>query len=116
MAAEKKKPSRSVKQLQLHLPADLDLIYANFALITHSHSELVIDFAQVMPQVRRAQVKSRVVMSPLNAKLLLRALQGNIERYETKHGELKIPEGHRLADELFKPFTGDQLNQEEDDG
>ena len=42
-------------------------------------------------------------MSPLSAKLLLRALSENITRYETAFGEIIIPTTS-LADALFKPF------------
>ena len=45
------------------LPADLDPVYTNFALITNSTSEIVIDFAQVMPQVPLARVRARVIMT-----------------------------------------------------
>ncbi|MBN1264693.1 MAG: DUF3467 domain-containing protein [Anaerolineales bacterium] len=113
MSDDKPKPAGKKKQIQLQLPANLELNYANFALITHSRSEVVIDFAQVMPQMPRAQVKTRVVMSPLNAKLLLKALEGNLEKYEKNFSEIVIPEGRSLADELFRPFTSEDPEEEE---
>jgi hypothetical protein len=116
MSNEKKKPAGKRKQIQLQLPAKLELNYANFALITHSRSEVVFDFAQVMPQMPRAQVKTRVVMTPMNAKLLLKALQGNLEKYEKNFGELEVPEGRSLADELFRPYTNDDTEGEESNG
>jgi hypothetical protein len=41
-------------------------------------------------------------MTPLSAKLLLRALTENLARYEAAFGEIKIPHGSTLADNLFK--------------
>ena len=65
--------------------------YANFAIITHSSSDFVIDFARVLPGVPKAQVRSRVILAPEHAKRLLAALQENIMRYEHEFGTIKIP-------------------------
>ena len=66
--------------------------YANFAIITHSSSDFVIDFARVLPGVPKAQVKSRVILAPEHAKRLLAALQENIMRYERAYGSIKLPQ------------------------
>ncbi len=63
-------------------------IYANFAVITHSPAEFVVDFIRVLPGAKKSRVHARVVMAPQNAKALLKALEGNIARYEEKHGEI----------------------------
>lgn len=89
--------------LRVHLPANLEPTYANFAMITNSASEIVIDFAQVMPRLPQANVRARIVMTPLNAKLLLRALGEHLARYEAQYGEIHVPEGTSLADQLFQP-------------
>ena len=79
-------------QLQIELPQDISQgEYANFAIITHSSSDFVIDFARVLPGVAKAQVKSRVILAPEHAKRLLGALQENIMRYEREFGQIKIP-------------------------
>ena len=65
--------------------------YANFALITHSSSDFVVDFARVLPGVPKAQVRSRVILAPEHAKRLMMALQENISRYERSFGSIKIP-------------------------
>ena len=79
-------------QLQIELPQDVAQgEYANFAIITHSSSDFIIDFARVLPGVPKAQVKSRVILAPEHAKRLLGALQENIVRYEREFGQIKIP-------------------------
>jgi hypothetical protein len=66
--------------------------YANLAIIAHSSSEFVIDFICMMPNVTKAQVKSRIIMTPEHAKRLTMALLDNIKRYEAQFGAIKIPE------------------------
>lgn len=68
-------------------------IYANLAMITHSATEMVIDFARVMPGTPKARVLSRIVMTPMHAKLLQRALTDNIEKFEKQFGEVKMVSG-----------------------
>ena len=78
--------------LQLELPQEVAQgEYVNFAIITHSSSDFIIDFARVLPGMPKAQVKSRVILAPEHAKRLLGALQENILRYEREFGPIKIP-------------------------
>ncbi|MDD2798236.1 MAG: DUF3467 domain-containing protein [Bacteroidales bacterium] len=65
-------------------------IYTNLAVITHSSSEFVLDFVRMMPGVPKAQVKTRLVMSPENAKRLLFALGDNIGKFEGKYDEIRL--------------------------
>lgn len=67
-------------------------IYANLAIISHSTSEFVLDFAAVLPGVPKAKVKSRVILSPEHAKRLLLSLEENIGRYESNVGRISIPQ------------------------
>nr|MBC7244850.1 DUF3467 domain-containing protein [Chloroflexota bacterium] len=85
-------------QISIELPAELEAVYANFAMITHSPSELVIDFARVLPNVPKAKIYARVIMTPMNAKLLHRALGDNLAKYEAQFGEIKTPE-HGFGEE-----------------
>jgi hypothetical protein len=65
-------------------------IYSNLAIITHSPAEFIIDFTRVVPGVPKAKVHARIITTPQHAKMLLRALQENIEKFETRFGEIKI--------------------------
>ncbi|MGQ9620073.1 MAG: DUF3467 domain-containing protein [Bacteroidales bacterium] len=64
-------------------------IYSNLAVITHSSSEFVIDFIRLMPGIPKAQVKSRIILTPEHTKRLVAALQDNIAKYEAMHGLIK---------------------------
>ena len=86
----------------LEVPEDLEAIYINLVRIAHSPSELIFDFAHLLPGVSPARVRSRVVMSPLAAKLFHRALTENLARYEAAFGEIKVPGAKSLADFLFR--------------
>ncbi len=61
-------------------------VYSNLAVITHSNSEFIIDFASLMPGVPKTAVRSRIIMTPQNAKRLLRALTDNISNFEQQNG------------------------------
>jgi hypothetical protein len=62
--------------------------YANLAIITHSHTEFVVDFVNVMPGTPKSKVKSRIILTPHHAKRLMNALADNINRYESVHGQI----------------------------
>jgi len=64
--------------------------YSNFAIVTHSPAEFIIDFISILPGVTKSKVKSRIVMPPMHAKTFMQALQDNIDKYEKKFGEIKI--------------------------
>jgi uncharacterized protein (DUF1778 family) len=77
-------------QLNIELKEDVAQgIYSNLAIITHSSSEFVLDFVRVMPGIPKAEVKSRVILTPEHAKRLLMALQDNISKFESVHGPIK---------------------------
>ena len=65
-------------------------IYSNLVLITHSPAEFVFDFARVLPGKSKAKVYARIIKAPQHAKSFLLALQDNIKKYETQHGEIKL--------------------------
>ena len=67
--------------------------YSNLAVITHSSAEFVLDFVRVMPGVPKAEVKSRIILTPEHAKRFLSALQDNVEKYEKMHGPIKNIDG-----------------------
>ena len=67
-------------------------IYSNLVLIAHSPSEFIVDFARVLPGSPKAKIYARIVMTPQHVKLLLRALEENIKKFEEKFGEIKIQE------------------------
>ena len=64
--------------------------YCNLAIIAHSTSEFIIDFATMLPGLPKARVKSRVVLTPEHAKRLLMSLQENITRYESNISKIEI--------------------------
>jgi len=95
-------PQQPQRQLRLELPANLNAAYANAAMVSHTNSEIVMDFIQIMPNDPRARVQTRVVMTPVNAKMFLKALEANLQRFEETHGEIEIPpQPLSLADQLF---------------
>ena len=102
------------KQVSIEIPKDLTAVYANVAFISHTPAEMVIDFAQVLPRMPKGSVMSRVIMSPVHAKMLQRALGQNIEKYEQQFGEIRMPTQTSLADQLFRFPPADSTNEDDD--
>lgn len=64
--------------------------YSNLAIISHSHSEFVIDFAAMMPGLGQPEVNSRIIMAPEHVKRLMHALTENISKYENQFGTIEL--------------------------
>ena len=82
-----------VKQHGIDVELDADVaqgLYSNLAIISHSTSEFIIDFAAILPGLPKAKVKSRIILTPEHAKRLLMSLQENIARYETNVGRINL--------------------------
>ncbi len=90
-----------VMQIEFELPPTLEPVYSNFAIITHTPSELMMDLARLMPNTPKAKIVARIILTPMNAKLLSKALVENLAKFEAQYGEITIPTG--LADQLFQP-------------
>lgn len=84
--------NNTVKDLKLDIAPDVAKgTYSNLAIISHSPSEIVLDFAQMLPGTPNAQIRSRVIMNPMHAKRLLNALDDNIQKYEQNFGTIIEP-------------------------
>lgn len=81
--------------------------YSNLAIITHSHSEFVLDFATMLPGLQKPQISNRIVMTPEHAKRLLHALGDNIGKYESSFGQIDLgagaPQGATFDINNFNP-------------
>ena len=88
------------------VPDDLEPRYINTAYVTHTPHEFILDFATMMPGLASLKLNTRLILSPQTMKLFQRAINENIARYEANFGEIRIPRGHTLADELFREAGG----------
>ena len=85
-------------QLNIELSEELaEGTYSNLAVITHNPTEFVVDFIQVVPNMPKARVKSRIILSPQHAKRLLRALTENVGKYEQQFGNIREPDHQRMG-------------------
>ena len=76
--------NNKAQQLQIDIQQDVAKgVYSNFAIISHSHAEFIVDLASTLPGTPKAQVVSRVILAPEHAKRLAMALQENIMRQDT---------------------------------
>lgn len=67
--------------------------YSNFVIIAHSPSEVILDFASILPGMPKAKVGSRIILTPEHAKRLLLSLQENLHNYESKFGTINVNQG-----------------------
>ena len=82
---------KKTARINIQLPPELEATYANVTLISHSTSEVILDFARIMPNSPNSKIYSRIVMTPMNAKLLFQALGENLQKFEAKYGTINIP-------------------------
>lgn len=80
--------------------------YSNLAIISHSPSEIILDFAQMLPGTPNATVRSRVIMNPIHAKRLLAALNDNLQKYENNFGTIVDPQQTRNTDTVPYDILG----------
>lgn len=89
--------SNNQNQLNIELsPEVAEGIYSNLAIISHSSSEFVLDFIRLMPGTPKANVKSRIILTPEHAKRLMFALQDNIAKFEAQNGKVKVSDNAML--------------------
>jgi hypothetical protein len=89
--------NQNENQMNIELSEEIALgVYSNLAVITHSPSEFVCDFIQVMPGMPKGKVRSRVIMTPENAKRFMRALIENVQKYEQNFGLIEDGEQHNI--------------------
>ena len=70
--------------------AEAQGIYANLAFISHSNSEVIVDFARLLPGLPKAKVHARIILTPHNAKALHRALGDNLAKFEAQYGTINL--------------------------
>lgn len=102
------KPETKAQQINIELgEKEAEGIYSNLAIITHSPAEFIIDFTRVVPGSPKAKVHARIITTPQHAKLLLKALQDNIDKFEKRFGEINI-------ENQLSPYLGfSNLNKDE---
>jgi hypothetical protein len=91
MENQNQNQNKNPNQINIELKEDVAQgIYSNLAIISHSSSEFVLDFIRIMPGIPKAEVKSRIVLTPEHAKRLLLALGENMGKYENSFGHVKV--------------------------
>lgn len=108
MSDQNKNKQGNPNQINIELPEEeAGGTYSNLSIITHSPSEFIVDFIQLMPGVPKGKVKSRIVMTPDNAKKLMKALTENVKKYEDSHGKIKDlgPQGTPIPMNFGGPNT-----------
>ena len=78
-------------QLSIELnPQNTKVSYSNLAIISHSRSEFVLDFATTLPGLPKAMVSDRIIMTPEHAKRLMNAAGVRYYQYQPTGKKLEI--------------------------
>jgi hypothetical protein len=105
--------NKEIPQQQINIELgekEAEGIYSNLAIITHSPAEFVLDFTRVVPGVPKAKVLSRIITTPQHAKMLMRALKDNIDKFESRFGEIKIDSQPSPHFGFIHPEKGEPIN------
>lgn len=78
-------------------------VYSNLAVISHSGTEFVVDFLQMLPGLQKPMVRTRTILTPFHAKRLLNALADNVEKYEEVFG--RIPDNINENSDKYNTIT-----------
>lgn len=78
--------------VEINLGDQVEGHYSNVVMITHTATEVIMDFAVHMPGLPNPKVISRIILTPEHAKRLLAALADNVQQYEKRFGEIRHPE------------------------
>lgn len=105
---DEKKPEQQQISIELG-EKEAEGVYSNLAIISHSSAEFIIDFTRILPGVPKAKVLSRVVMTPQHAKLLLHALNDNVQKFEAQHGEIATDK-QAMAQDVFPIGDGGKFH------
>ena len=65
-------------------------VYANLALISHSNSEVIVDFARALPGLPNAKVHARIILTPHKATAQHRPLGDHLAQDEAQPGPIPL--------------------------
>lgn len=92
------------KQIQIKAKDDdIKGKYSNLMQIVHTKEEFILDFFLASPP--QGILSSRIIMSPGHIKRMLKALEENLKKYESKFGEIKEAEQPEIEQENKIGFT-----------
>ena len=94
------KPQQNLLSIESY-PQTTKVSYSNLAIISHSRSEFVLDFAATLPGLSKAQVGDRIIMTPEHAKRLMNALFDNMSKYEAQFGVIDLSSGKPQSGSTF---------------
>ena len=86
-------PTNQNNNIKINLPKDDSVLqYSNVVIVNHSLEEFVVDFGRGLPGNEQVDIKSRIVLTPRNAKLFAELLVGHVKHYEETFGEITMPQ------------------------
>jgi hypothetical protein len=76
------------KEVKIKITDDiLKGVYANNMTVAHTREEFILDFINIFPPT--GIVNARIVISPGHMKRIIKALNDNVLKYESKFGAIQ---------------------------
>lgn len=85
---------KSSPQPQIHRAADFKSIYVNFVQTAASPTDISIGVGETSPTetgIPDLEMKARLVLAPLQAKIMVAMIFQAIRQFESQYGEIAIP-------------------------
>ena len=92
--AKKKDAAKETPKANIHKAVDFKSIYVNYIQTASSASDISIGIGETSPTptgIVDVEMKARLVVAPLQAKIMLGMLFQVIQQYENKFGVIAIP-------------------------
>jgi hypothetical protein len=85
------KPAQPQMQIQVEVdPVTANGAFINLAMVNHNDTEFTLDLMYLQPQVAKAVVRARAILTPRHMKRLVLALEDNLAKYEARFGKVDL--------------------------
>ncbi len=92
------------QQIEVDIPLEKAVgEFCNLFFTQFGSDHFVFDFVALMPAMPKAQVRSRIIVTPEHAKRIIAALSENMKKFEETFGEVHKTEGMGLMPSMGGP-------------
>jgi len=103
-------PKTNTPKANVHNSTDFKSIYVNFAQTAAGPTDISIGVGEALPTetgIPDIEIKARLVMAPLQAKIMLALIYQVVQQYEQQFGKIVVPPviASQMMPELANPHS-----------